>query len=324
LETDILVVGNGLAAWGVLNRFAEIKSDLKITQVSQEKVLPSCALKSTATVSLNGIQKNISPLGDLLYDSFFTTTSLIEKWGTGTIEKAEHLHLGNSDKIKQRFHTLENIEKSYLKSSHLGARGDVYLFNPSEFYDWFNHHIKKQIQNLSEYNDLVTDFKVDGNNVFVETLSGRRFLSKKLILTTGAWGRGKTGGKLVCGHYLSWHNCDFEESFLISLNQHNLIYNKSTKLLMLGGTSNSDEVSLADVEKLKSMYQCFVEIFRSELPAVENAKLSYGVRQKGKKRMPYWGKLQESDNIYTIHSLYKNGYTLGWELGKRIVDQIKL
>ena len=121
-------------------------------------------------------------------------------------------------------------------------------------------------------------------------------------------------------HYLQWDNIDLAESALITYRKHNLIYNKSNRRLLMGGTTNKDEVSLIDKEQIQTMYKDFSSLLEKPLPDFNQAKLNFGVRQKGKKRMPFYGLVEGHKKIYSIHSLYKNGYTLGWELGKRVVN----
>jgi len=81
---DILLIGNGLSAKVFL--FELLHSDeincqnLAIAQVFCENLAPSCSLRSTASVSLNGIEEGISPLGDLLSKSFDSFVSFNQSY----------------------------------------------------------------------------------------------------------------------------------------------------------------------------------------------------------------------------------------------------
>ena len=60
---------------------------------------------------------------------------------------------------------------------------------------------------------------------------------------------------------------------------------------------------------------------KKEFPVFDDFKILTGLRQKGKKRMPFWGKI--GDNIYSIHSLHKNAFTFGFKAASDIVNLVK-
>lgn len=319
-ENDLIIIGNGLAAWGVLNAIAEKKPDLKILHLSADRQLPPCALNSTATVSQSGIQLGVSPLGDLLYESFRMTKGFIEKWNCPAITTTKHYHLGDIEKLKTRFGEVSLIEDPVLKNSLQGAVETSYLFEPKKFQTWFFKNIVSKIKNYQFVEDLVLSFSED-DQVSVQGQKNS-YVTKKAILCTGAFDRKKFGGKLVTGHYLSWQNIDYDDSFLISHRGDNLIYNKGERTLMMGGTSNKDEVSLYDFQQMEEMYLEINQILKEELPPLREGTLEYGHRQKGKKRMPTLAKREGCRNLYFLNSLYKNGYTVAWKLGSDFIEQL--
>lgn len=321
-EIDFIVVGDGIASWGVLLALSKKFPNKKIVQISVDKALKPCTLNSTATVSLNGIQKGISPLGDLLYNSYFFTKNLIESWNCPTIEKTNHYHFGDVKKLQDRFHLLEVLQHEALESEEIGKKTEAFLFDPLNFKNWFKDNILTKFNNFSFESEYITGFNENDNLVHINTLSKNNMSCKRLIFCTGAYERYQFGGKKVTGHYLSWKYKDFEESFIISLKGNNLIFNKQMNTLMLGGTSNRDEVSLIDIYSLNKMREEFNNILRTSLPSVESATIHSGHRQKGKKRTPYWGLVSDYQRVYSVSSLYKNGYTLAWYIGNNLVDTL--
>ena len=67
----VTVLGAGIAAYYFVEGLAELEIPIELTWIYDEKVNPSNNSKIIPIVSLNGITKNNSALGDLLYDSYF-------------------------------------------------------------------------------------------------------------------------------------------------------------------------------------------------------------------------------------------------------------
>ena len=66
-----VVLGGGIAALTFLDEFLGYLSPSEsLLQISSEANAPSCSLKSTAICCQSGIRKGVSPLGDLLCDSY--------------------------------------------------------------------------------------------------------------------------------------------------------------------------------------------------------------------------------------------------------------
>jgi hypothetical protein len=66
---DLIVVGNGIAAQTFLfELFTKLdvkkRQNFSVAQIYSEDIALSCSLRTTATVSLNGIEEGVSDLGN--------------------------------------------------------------------------------------------------------------------------------------------------------------------------------------------------------------------------------------------------------------------
>ena len=72
---DLAVIGNGIAAhsflWNLSNTEVSRSQNFSIAHIYSEKLAPACTLRSSATVSLNGIEADVSTLGNDMREAFF-------------------------------------------------------------------------------------------------------------------------------------------------------------------------------------------------------------------------------------------------------------
>lgn len=324
-EYDLVVIGRGLAGHGLidsyLNNFtSQIPDILWIGKNPVKKENLGCSISSTAMVAKQGIVKGLSPLGDLLFDSYQETLKFIDTHGPSGVERVSRYHIAYSEestlKLQSRFGDLfENID---LFDSHYKAiKEKCFLFEPNIFLNWWSNKISRQV---TIYDDFVTKIKKDQNHWLVFVGDEQRAIkAKKVVLATGALGETffkeiKKTAKVVPGHYLSWQNVNFDEAFVLTIEGHNLMYRKETMNMVLSGTSVQDN----SLSKKAEIYE-YLELFKKHAPNFipkSKPSLNMGMRQKGKKRTPFY---QEIDhNLFQIDSFYKNGYSFCHEIGKRL------
>ena len=86
---DLAVIGNGIAAQSFLWNLSQKESksqNFSIAHIYSEKLAPACTLRSSATVSLNGIDEDVSALGNDMRESFFLFDELFKKYRTDGVE----------------------------------------------------------------------------------------------------------------------------------------------------------------------------------------------------------------------------------------------
>ena len=75
--------------------------------------------------------------------------------------------------------------------------------------------------------------------------------------------------------------------------------------------------------KLREMYGVGKSELKLPLPPFEKGQYLVGLRQKGIKRMPFWGPLgAEGEGLHGLLSLYKNGYTFSFKAAKDLCSQM--
>ena len=75
-----VIVGGGVSSLVFLDSFLEkVPIDHEVIHIKSESMAASCSLKSTAICCLQGIQKGVGPLGDLLVKSYSLASLFFEK-----------------------------------------------------------------------------------------------------------------------------------------------------------------------------------------------------------------------------------------------------
>lgn len=327
---DILVLGNGICAQSIL--FEMVKDNkfdldkLRVGQISSNDSFIPCSENTTSVVSLNGTTRGISDLGDLIIDSYDYTINYIEKNSLTSFNKSEHYFLPSPDPSKmgnfvRRFGEAQPIR--FLDMNLMGRKSINYLVDAEDLKNELSEHIDSQ--NVEKVSSIITQVK---DNT-VTCLNGRSYKAKTIISCLGAYTKDvfshievdKT--KKVPGDYLIFENCELSDSnFALSCGHHNLVYRHFSKTVLIGGTTLKNNWDAVDYIDINSQYEFYKGVLGDRLPDFSKAKVRSGMRHKGIKRRPFAGKL--SENTYSLHGVYKNGYTFSFYLGRKILDQIKL
>lgn len=338
-KMKVVVVGKGLAGHGIIEALNKksYSSSIECLWLGPEmtskkgKEWMPCSLNTTSLVALQGIEKNVSPLGDLLYESFFSTKNFLKKERPEGVQETDRFHLAldpkDEAKMKERHGSLENL--TFKNKTFVGVSERAFLFEPTRFFSWWNQKISDESRmSLERREDLVLSLDLEKKIVTTE----KGIISfDKLILATGALGldlvlkEDSTKGKKVVGHYFKKRidsSLFGEKSFVVTLNGHNLIYNHHEKTIILGGTNQGSGPLAMELSELKKQRDSFLSLFpewECEL-RFKREFLFTGVRYKAPKRMPFWRTY--NPNIGEINGFYKNGWSLCHHLPEKLINEL--
>ena len=108
MKFDLAIVGNGIFSklfLFELNKIVNKSQNFSVATISNEKLFPACSYRTTSTVSLNGIESGVSPLGDELRNAFFSFEDFVMKnnpQGVWPI-KQQIFGIGDDQKLKMRY-----------------------------------------------------------------------------------------------------------------------------------------------------------------------------------------------------------------------------
>jgi hypothetical protein len=342
---DLIVVGNGLAAQIFLFELFNVNNsqNFSIAQIYSEMIAPPTSLRSTATVSLAGIEEGISPLGDELRTSYFLFLEFLKKHNPSGVEQVDHFLLGsnatNLEKLKQRYcanGSLTKISSSLFKHECEGIVEKAYLISPHAYHTWFQDQLSKT--SLVQIKNFLKSFKKNSAGLFeCELLSGEVIISKKLLLATGAYARvfGDFHGvpeanktQVVAGSFLERTTQINRDSFHVSIDGHNLLYRSSEKKLVLGSVSLKGQSLAVDYGALDDILKLFKNILSlplgETLGDISDFQSITGLRSKAFQRRPVFSEIATVPSLYFLGGYYKNGYTFAHLGAKEMLNQILL
>lgn len=323
-EWDIILIGDGIAAQSFLHFLSKENIDKKnILQISANDYFNSCSQNSTSIVCLDGIKEGISPLGDLLFKSYYFFENLIKTSNFNSV------YLG---KLKVNNQTNdENIEKRY---GHCLSEKNNFLL-PAWFINAKNFLVELQINQshkLTQKLDLVTQI-TEGNTVLEVTTLRSTYLAKVVVLALGKEEKNTKSlinSTPVAGHYLA---IDFDLQNIIDqsyvyqykMGKTNirLYLRKDENSLMLGSFNQKNEIDLPEIHELFTIYEHVKQQFKDfPLPAFNEWTYKVGIRAKGPRMIPYWGQRAGHQRLFEIKNLYKNGYSFGPLAANEILPEV--
>ncbi|MCP4913245.1 MAG: FAD-binding oxidoreductase [Oligoflexia bacterium] len=324
-----IIIGSGISglccALELTERSLELGERAEIAIISSSQLIP-CSLRTTSSVALQGIQKGLSALGDLLFNSYKTFTKSYDFYQFKSIEKVKRLHFSydenSKEKLKNRHGRIDSF--NFNSKNYEGVCEDGYVISPEHFHLELIDLLKER--GVTFIDDLVVG--LDKNEKLITGKAGL-YQYNKLVLASGAYtillpvlkskkdDLRRVKGSEVPGHYYEW-DFQYPSSFILTIDGHNLCYRHFDKKLVLGGSTEKDRVSLLREDQLKKMYEGFGQYL--DLPSIDQAKKLTGLRQKGVKRTPYIGEIET--DIFALTSLYKNGFSVSFEGAKILADKI--
>ena len=324
---DLLILGSGICAQSIL--FELSKSDrfdldtLKIGQVSGDTLTTPCSLNSTSVVSLSGTSRGMSPLGDLIVDSYHYTVNQIMPMFDKNFYPAKQFFIYDERKDEAQFlrRNKEIVDHTIFDYKFRGNQESCFILDNEGLLNDLSNEI--DTLSLTKINDTIVDVSYDK---YVTLLSGKKLYADKIVCALGAYSNQFLNNmdhdhlnrsKVVPGDYLVFQNVDIgEESLVITMGHYNLVYRAYSKTILIGGTSLRDEWSAVDYVELRPLYDFFKNIIKT-LPDFSKGEVKTGLRFKGRRRRPFLGEIK--DSIYSFHGVYKNGFTFSFYMAREFV-----
>lgn len=339
---DLAVIGNGIAAqsflWNLSHR--ERKSqDFSIAHVYSEKLAPACTLRSSATVSLNGINEDVSALGNDMREAFFMFDNFFKQYRPEGVESVIRTVVSTNEnetkKLTRRYEKLNTVISDKLKDQFSGTQYDSYMVTPEIFTKWLsdNTKIKKTdfplfLKNLKKCDDVY--------HLFLE--NGQTIKAKKILFAMGAYSKIfenfflplgaesiEAKNSIKAGSYFE-KNCDLgNDSFYFSIDGIQVLYRKNAheNKLIIGSATALGAYELPDYAVLEELFMKVKALLTFEIGEMSDFKIITGLRHKGPKRLLICDCIDgEEKTLFRINGLYKNGYSMGFLASKRMLDLI--
>lgn len=335
---DLVIIGNGIFANVFLheiNQHVNKSQNFKIAKVYSEELAPNCSLRTTSTVSQNGIEEGVSHLGDLLLKSYlaFEAFHQINK-NCGIYPVKQFLFSLDEDhhqKLSRRYqNNMRVISHSVFPENKMGIVLDSYIVVPEEMFAYFHQQDKNYL--LDEFSKMAESIEEIDGMVSITFSDKSVIKAKKVLLATGAYSRINTHlfaqtnfhekiklTKIVAGSYLI-KKFDYPTDLYFTINGHNLVYRKSSQELIIGSTSVEGAVTAPDLVSLKAIFETVKSAISLEIGSFSDYQVVTGLRHKGQKRMPFFGPITKSENIWFFNGAYKNGWSLPFYLAKEKVN----
>jgi hypothetical protein len=325
-SVDILVVGDGVSAKALLFELECKNTGLSVLQVSSNKLYPRTSLASTAIVARHGVRKGVSALGDILTDGVDNFFKNVYSTGLMGMEKGLFYDLApesDIEVIKSRYGGAQKIEAEALAYGEgskdlVFAKEECIFINPPVFMSSLDEQFNVPIisKTLIAVEDKTAIF-----------LGGDKIHFDKIILCAGVGltlldGLGihiQKNIKEVPGAYLKWELDLPTECFAYGLETSNLVYRKADNCLMLGGSTQQNNIITPDLEALEFFYNRALEYGLDWLPKFSDSEIIKGTRVKGVKRMPLFNEVR--DDIFVLGAAYKNGWSQAF-LGAKKIGEI--
>lgn len=319
----IAIIGGGVAGRSLLLSLSKKKSQDKILLFSSDAFATPCSLNSTAIVAPRGISTGHSPLGDILVEGFNRfARHFREDHPEGVIAIPQYTGaITKIDAFKKRYPdgvVTKSIGPVALNEEVYVATEEAFLIRPHKYMNWL---LKAGSSlNLQVVNSFVTEVKDN----HIRTVNGEEFTADEIIFTTGV-GNGSWFSllnetkrpKSAQGCYLEFSGVDFKDSFSLTLEGDNLIYDAETKILLLGSTTHETNLELPQEKELKEIYERVSSRISLSLPPFSSAVMKTGLREKASKRESY---ILKSGMYSAIGGLYKNGYRLSLTLAEKLLN----
>ncbi len=303
-----LIIGGGVMGRVLAYKFRQRGCPFEVLDSGH-----SCAVNSMPFVSSYGIQEGLSPLGDLLVDSYKKFCQFYDEENPEGVEKVDHyiLYSNQDQKLVKRFGVPRSLD--FRNKTFEGHRLTSHLIRPKTFLEFLfpQNKITQHFLTTTELQKIIKEVQQQ---------------KMKIIFCSGALGHksieAPKSSKIVAGAYYELGLDLGAKSFIFTTEEGNLIYEASESKIFLGATSEPNEFALPDLKCLETIRGFYAQFF-PELLEVK-AHLKVGLRLKGSKRYPRMMKLQ--DGLILMDSLYKNGWSLPFSLCDKVfklLDEIE-
>jgi hypothetical protein len=332
---DLAVIGDGIFGNVFLheiNGLVNKSQNFTVAHIYEEKLAPMCSLRTTSTVSQNGVEEGISPLGDLLLNSFSAFVDFYQhNKDYGIIPSKQFIFTtieSKKAKLKRRFkEQIGVINSPYFHGIQTGVVIDSYIISPDTFFSKIKSTPKNFLK--TDFIKLVKCVEEKDNFVLITFVDDTTIQAKKVLLATGAYSKIFPGmfqkttfaekineTKVVAGSYLI-KKANFETDLYFTINGHNLVYRKATKELIIGSTEYEGALMVPEVYELKKILADVSAHVTFDLGSIDEYKAISGIRHKGHRRMPTFEPISENQRIWFANGAYKNGWSLPFYFSKK-------
>lgn len=323
--TTLAIIGSGILGRSLIYTLAkERKQFEKIVVFHSDKFAFPCTLHSTAIVAPRGVTAGHSKLGDEILEGFRIFSDhvkLDQPSGVQTITQYSGATT-KLDQFKQRY-PAGKMSRQFLRSETYIATEEAFLIDPKTYGDWLlNEALFMDKDHIEVIEDFVTEV-IENERVHVKTHNGLNLSFDKIVFAGGNYNRfwkPSKASKPVQGSYFEFNNVDLnEDSFSLTLDGDNLIWNKPLKRLLIGSTTTETNHVLHPVTELEAVYDRLSKAVDLHLPQMGMGVVKAGLREKASKREPYI--VQEGHKIFA-GGLYKNGFTLSLKMTRSLSHQL--
>ncbi len=329
--TTLAIIGGGIVGSSLLYTLAKERKQFgKVTLFSSDDITIPCSLNSTAVAALRGTVKGLSTLGDQLVDGFTALKEHVELESPLGVEKIFQFSAAskNLDQFNKR-HPGATLSRRFFLDEILLEQEEAFLFEPRTYLNWLRFQAQALEQfELEVFQDMVVDIS-EGERVSVKTLNGRTLFFDRVVFAGGSYNRFwknlipdsklKTS-RPVPGSYLEYLDVLWnEDSFSLTLNGDNIVWNKPLRKLLIGSTSTDDTHCLPRLAELKDIYLNLRNGTTLMLPPFEKGMIKTGLREKAQKRESY---IVSKGKISFIGGLYKNAFGVSLSLSRSFTRQL--
>ena len=334
---DLAVIGNGVAAqsflWN-LNKGESKSQNFSIAHIYSNELAPACSLRTSATVSLNGIDEDVSPLGNDMREAFFLFDEIYKKYRPDGVEEVSRVVVSTNEndtkKLTRRYKTLKTIKNPRIHEEYQGTEYNSYVVTPDLFSDWLTKNITVK---KTDFPFFAKNLEKNGENFVIKLLDGREVIAKKILFATGAFAKifegffAPEGSELIegkntikAGSFLERDMDLGEKSFYISIDGHQALYrsNSHEKKLIIGSVTTVGAYEAPDLVGLSKLLDKFRSLLTFNVGEFSDFKITTGLRHKGPKRMLIAGALDSENKLFRVNGLYKNGFTMSFLAAERL------
>lgn len=312
-------LGSGITACSFLYHFGKKFPGREVINLDSQQLFPSVDKNIKILVSENGISRGVSLLGDLLLDSYEYFENEFSSFDG--VQKIVQQHLCipdviNESKFVRRFSSNGTpLQYGPMKSPLMGLSSSCYLINPIIFLPELRNRSRLNIETLER---TITNIDIDKKIKLID-VDKRTLVTENLFFGAGPF------SKLLPTSFLdscrverhktvyggAWGaDVDFgSDSFVLTVNMANLIYDAEFKRVQITGKTVEDFNLIDPPGGLDENHDLFNSIVEN-LPAFSRGQIISSLRDKGHKRRPslYYSR-ENSLEIVSICGAYKNGYT---------------
>ena len=328
----VAVIGSGIAGQMLIYNLLKAKNLQKLDWYSADSFAPACSSSTTSIVRRSGITSGVSPLGDLLLESFEAFESLYEsdKHLQACIDKSLHYELypHDDEKLLERYPPQADSEPLFSRVDYKTSSEQVYVVYPMRF----KKYILDQFQNSGLghlYSELVVEVKENKDSIFIQSQSETReydYVFSAVGWNYAAYYQHPKFKNHVSGHYLelSAHFLDSEltqDSWSLSIDKINFIFRKKSQCLLVSAVNKQSIELLGSPSELGALYENAQQLFPTwNWPKLNSENLKVGVRVKGQKRYPIseWTTPRHA----SLNGLYKNGFSYAVKLSKDLINEM--